>query len=142
MLVNSARNMVRDWAEDSVQETYSRALQYWNSYDFNRPFDAWMSNIFKNSTLNMYSVNKGWESVEDESFPPLNKPLSNPFISCHLKEVLARIAEEPADKAFIYRLALIQQFKSCEIARIVPEKTSSIDKMVSRFREKLVKEMQ
>ena len=143
-LVNRARGATKNWAEDAVQETYMRACQYWNSYDYNRPFDGWMAGLYKNAVryaANLNRTHMGMDDDRDLDTLPQHSFI-DPFYATHIKEIIALIDKEPEDKAYILKLALIHEFKACEIAEIVDDKPNSIAQMVQRYQKELRKHFQ
>lgn len=136
--------MVGNLGEDALQEAYCRACQYWRSYDFNRDFDKWIFGLVRNASRQILIDEKrhGMSHREEDNIIGILQPskVGNPEKTRQLKEVLARIDQEPEDRAYILRLSLIDQFTASEVAQIVPENENTIWNIVYRFRKETQKE--
>ena len=136
--------MVGELGEDALQEAYCRACQYWRSYDFNRDFDKWIFGLIRNASRQILIDEKrhGMSYKEENNLDGLLLPskVGNPEKTRQLKEVLARIDQEPEDRSYILRLSLIDQFDATEVAQIVPENENTIRNIVYRFRKEIRKE--
>lgn len=136
--------MAGELGEDALQEAYCRACQYWRSYDFNRDFDKWIFGLIRNASRQILIEEKrhGMSYKEENMLDGLLLPskVGNPEKTRQLKEVLARIDQEPEDRSYILRLSLIDQFDAAEVAQIVPENENAVRNIVYRFRKENRKE--
>lgn len=136
--------MAGELGEDALQEAYCRACQYWRSYDFNRDFDKWIFGLVRNASRQILIEEKrhGMSYKEEHMLDGLLLPskVGNPEKTRQLKEVLARIDQEPEDRSYILRLSLIDQFDAAEVAQIVPENENAVRNIVYRFRKENRKE--
>lgn len=122
-------------AQDVVQEAYTRALEYWNSFNVDLEFARWFSRILVNCVARqvMEERQHGMSEAENEIVDNevFNKVLSN--------EMLALIAQQPRENGYILRLYFQEQYKTVDIEKVVPQSHVAIRKIIERFR-KLIKE--
>jgi RNA polymerase sigma-70 factor, ECF subfamily len=129
-----------DRAEDVVQETYVRALTYWESVpDAEDELGPWMQGILNNC------IRENWKSEKNQGMS-LNEeeaqevPIrSNAVPSVILSQVEKKIGEQEDGLARILRLHFIDGYTSKEIAEMVPDTANAIRVAVHRFRN-MIKE--
>lgn len=133
----SARNASKANAEDILQEAYTRAFQYWNSYDPTKPFDAWINSIVLNAMRDFFKTEVQYGMVREEDEWIYDYKMPEAFRRIEIKELVRLIDDEEENIAKILRLYLIEGYTSQEIDAVVPETRVNIRKIVQRFRDKL-----
>lgn len=124
-------------AKDIVQEAYTRACAYWDSY---KPdlgtFDSWFNSILSNAATSFFkeeilrgmTTEKPIETVE----------LPNAPSRVMVGEVEKYIKDLPTgSKKTIAHLFFLSDYSYSDIERIVPENMSNIRKIVQRIREEM-----
>jgi RNA polymerase sigma factor (sigma-70 family) len=128
-------------AEDVVQETYTRALTYWESApDAANELAPWLQGILNNC------IRENWKtemqhgmSLSDEEAE--NIPTrSSQVPAVILSQVERSISEQHPDLARILRLHFIDGYTSKEIAEMVPDTANAIRVAVHRFRNMIKEE--
>lgn len=127
-------------AEDVVQETYVRALTYWESVpDADEELAPWMQGILNNC------IRENWKtemqhgmSLSDEEAEAI--PVRSSAVpAVILSQVEKKIGEQDPDLAKILRLHFLDGYTSKEIAEMVPDTANAIRVAVHRFRN-MIKE--
>ena len=131
-LVMMMRGMVGNKAEDAVQEGYANALQYWNSYDFNKSLDAWMLSLVRNAGRKIANQDRNTVSVEEYTKTVWMK--GGPFEAAELAQVYKIIQKLPTPNNYVVQLAIIDGFTAPEIQAITGVKPTDVWQMVSRWR--------
>jgi len=126
----------RERAEDIIQEAYCRALQYWESYDTERPFDKWFNSIISSAL----KENKRTETMHgmvdiSEAMDVPIKPAAIPAVI--VNQVMKRINEHDQQSADILRMVFLKHMRPVEIAKVVDANANAIRKLVQRFREEI-----
>lgn len=119
-------------AEDAVQTAYTNALQHWTSEKEVRDFDSWMFVIFQNA------IKKEQANSRILSTGSSDDAVEGPQISkLRIDEVLNLIAEEDLNRQTILKLHLIEGYTAPEINSVVPETLANVEKIITRFRQRL-----
>jgi len=130
---------VHAMAEDIVQETYRRALEYWKAFPDDNNVDGWLPSILINclkDSRKAETLSGMSDNIDDVEI--IIKANGIPAVI--YSEVMDRIeAKEPA-VARVLKLFLVQQYSHKEIAQIVRETANNVAQIVFRFREEIRKE--
>ena len=120
-------------AEDAVQEAFTRALTYWESFNPNGSFDMWFDKILGNSVRNLNSEarSKGMTHPDTISPPPINPA----YLKRFLKEIKEEIDKRPEDRRKILSLAFFDEYTPLEISHITNKTVNAIRIIMFRFRE-------
>lgn len=124
-------------AEDIVQESYSRALQYTSSYDQSRPFDGWFITIL-NNTLRRYKsderklgMSTEYEEERDEGF------VLDDWAGDLIVRISQDIHKQPDPYRDIYRLYFLKQYTPREIVMVLDVTSDTVRSAVKRFKKVL-----
>lgn len=123
-------------AEEVVQEAYTRACQYWESYEFAKDFNKWFNSILMNCLKTKIKEEQEHGAVSDEG-PEVADVQSRAFNRIILEEVKERIDAQPDNIRFILMLYFFGENTTKDIAEIVPETHSNVRALISGFRKKL-----
>lgn len=125
-----------DYAEDVVQETYTRALKYINSYDDKYPFDVWLKRILNNCLKEQKNLEKGFAALPFEE-----EEQDGTGCNQFSEQVVAEIYELIATKSVVSMEVLTYHFQqgytAKEISEICDHSYANCHKIVSRFRQEL-----
>ena len=126
----------KERAEDVIQEAYTRALQYCDTYDKERPLDKWFNAIIASAVRdNKRSENlKGMVDIKEAAEIPV-KPAAIPTII--LNQVMRRIDTKGDEIANILRLTLLHHYRPTEISKLVNMSANNIRQIVFKFREEI-----
>lgn len=125
-------------AEDIVQEAFTRALTYYDSYVPGiYDFGAWFNRILDNATKDYSKAERHRGMVVDVDADILAGPNSDPYMKILLAEITAMIEEKPVDTRYILHLYFIEQYKPADIAKIVALSNGAIRAVVFRFKEEV-----
>lgn len=126
-------------AEDVVQEAYTRACQYWDSYDAEVSiFDTWFEGVLENCLKDKkkdlklqggtieYKVERDTRAINPSS---LSKR--------ELENIDELISKRPEHMQKILRLHLWKGYDISDIEKVVPEKWDNIRTIVMRFKKEL-----
>ena len=142
--LNNYKNMVKrvkfrvntqEDAEDVMQEAYTRALRYSNSFDMGTPFNHWflriVSNVVKDHLAEKYG-RAGHEEFDEEKVEPL---VDNTFMSRH-SGVLAKIISsiEDEEKKEILSLHFLYGFNIRDIVQITNLRRAVVDGCINNFK--------
>ena len=131
-------------SEDLVQEAYTRALQYWKSFNAEKfsdenSFDKWFMRIVVNCMKDKIKEEKEHGAVSGVDVPADVRP--NVLNRLIIEDVRKIIAKEAENIRYILTLFFFEQYKGAEIAEIVPESHSYIRLLIHNFRKHLRDEM-
>lgn len=122
-------------AEDIVQETYAKALQYWNSFNPEAgSIDKWIGSILFNAASSFYrqEILRGMAVDSDEDI--VEQP--NAPTRIMVKEVEKYIHNLPrGNRKTVAELFFLKDYSCREIADVCPESPSAIRKIVQRLRD-------
>lgn len=119
--------------EDIVQEAYTRAMQYWNSFNVEKDFRKWFSRILVNCLKDkikdekqhgFFETNDGVADVQTKAF--------NRLI---IKDIQKIIHMQPDNVRYILNLYFFEQYKTTEIADLAPESHANIRVIIHNFRK-------
>lgn len=123
-------------AEDIVQEAYTKALTYWNSYDTKNGVDNWIHTII-NNCMKDFIRDEIQQGMAGDPIPPETMLKPEAISAIELAEIVGAIENEPDNIERILKLHLIEGYSAAEIEKVVPESRDNIWKIVQRFREKI-----
>ena len=132
-----SKNLPRYIADEVVQEAYTRALEFWQTYDETVPFDKWFTTILKNCKNKAWKQERqhgGVEEAEYEDEPVAIKRLM-------LRDIERMIYAQDKDIVPTLVLFFIKQLNAEEISYLVPKSKRAIDNIVHRFRLLIRKEL-
>ena len=122
-------------AEDIVQEAFTRALTYYNSYVPGiYEFGAWFHRILNNAAKDYIQTERNRGMMVDVADGELEGPRIDQYKKLLLKEIVKMIEAKPVDTRHILHLYFIEQYKPADIAKIVPVSNGAIRAVVHRFR--------
>lgn len=127
-------------AEELVQEAYVRALQYYKTYDTNRPFERWFSLILNNAASDQLKYENGTSALslnDDEvDLEPfiLNDEMNIP------REVVMKVQEAikdcPPDVSEVLNMFFNLGMRTPDIEKCTRFSHSNIRQIIRRFRIK------
>ena len=121
-------------SEDVVQEAYTRALQYWDSYDVDKDFDKWFNGILYKAFLSNRKKERSALTITEEVGI---EPLRDTVMAKEMKE---QIEEKPELERKVLLLFFFFEYTPQDIEQLVPLSGNAIRKMVSRFKGEMRKE--
>lgn len=132
-------NLNPESAEDVLQEAYSRALRYYDSFDPNKKtFEHWFFRILQNCIIDQINFDKGLNEVElDEQ--------AEEFIECTgidariMRDVLARIEQKPPMHKEVLDMHFRLGYKPPDIASITELTPTNCYVIIHRFHHELRK---
>ena len=136
-LIKTFRKILRSHhlAEEVVQEAYTRALTYYNTFNKNSSFDKWFSMILTNSMKDKTAEERmHGQSLDDERDIELPHP---GFNIVYLDQVRQFIEDQEGNVRNILTFYFFNQMTSKEISEIVPEKHDNVRKIIFDFRNRL-----
>lgn len=128
----------RHISEEMVQEAYTRALTYWESFDETKEFDKWFSQILVN-TFKSKGKEERAHGSSDRLMEEIVDVQSKAFNLLIIRDVERFIAEQPANTIVILNLFFFKEYTSKEISEMVPEGHSVIRRIIQQFRKALRK---
>jgi DNA-directed RNA polymerase specialized sigma24 family protein len=130
----------KERAEDTVSETYTRALTYWNNApEDDIEFEKWMRTILNNCGKNnhkeemLHGCTNNAEDVEEEGSEPNTVP------TIILADVVKLIESYEQPTQMVLKLALLEGWKHNAIVDVTGLKLMAVRKTVFEFR-KLVRD--
>lgn len=125
-------------AEDVVQEAYLKALSYWSSFNPEEPLSKWFGGILNNCLKDKIKEEIERGAIEREDLP--SDVQARAIHQLMLSDVNKVVEQEPKNIAYILKLFFFEQYKSREIADIVPESHTRVRQIVHNFRKTLRKQ--
>ena len=148
----------REDAEDLVQETFLRALRFFDSYDRNVSFETWlykiMSNVnidnyrksYKANNINILSLDQPIDTGEGEVTPEVADYSADPFNLAleedTKKNVIKALNELKPDFREVLRLADVEGKSYEEISRITNTNIGTVRSRIFRARNEISKKIQ
>jgi DNA-directed RNA polymerase specialized sigma24 family protein len=132
--VEALRRHHGDRAEDIVQDSYVRALEYWHTYDQGQPFSAWFSTVLQSR------AKEDRNKTSKEGFGLSDIVLGcgeNQIDAVRLSRVINSMALGQPMHAEILNRVLVVGEDMRDVARSVHMRYDNIRKIVSRFRQEL-----
>ena len=126
----------RSNAEDAIQEAYTRALTYWESFDPNNTFDSWFDGIMNNSIRNVNTEVRSKGMANPDLIDPIID-LEQGYFKRFLKEIRKDISELPEDKRKLISMAFLEGYTPLDISRITNKTVNAIRIILFRFREEI-----
>lgn len=126
----------KERAEDVIQEAYTRALAYHDSYDGSRDFNKWFNSIIASALRDnkRATAMHGMVDISEAEDLPI-KPAAIPAII--LDRVMQAINAKPEQEANVLKLALVNQYRPSEISKLIELSTGAIRMIVYRFRQQI-----
>lgn len=121
-------------AEDIIQEAYTRALQYWNSYNIEQDFKKWFHRILMNCLKDKLKEERSQGSATEKDFVDDGEHAINKIM---LNEIMKEVDKLEDTKKFIIKLFFLEQFKTKEIADLVLDSHENIRLTIHNFRKKM-----
>ena len=121
--------------EDIVQEAYTRAMQYWQSFNIKKDFRKWFSRILINCLKDKIKDEKQHGFFETDLAPSDSQ--SKAFNRLVIKDVLKIIHMQPDNIKYILTLYFFEQYRTKEIADLVPESHANVRVIIHSFRKTL-----
>lgn len=128
-------------AEDVVQEAFTRALQYYPSYDskkckrFENWFNVVLSNVYKKfvNEKRLAGLSKSLEDATDE----LEPVIVDHFRCITKKEIKRLMGDKPNDVREILSLHLMYGYAPSEISLLVSSNTRRVNNVLYNFSQEL-----
>lgn len=123
-------------AEDVVQEAFSRALRYKDSYSNDNPIEHWFNTILMNSVSDFQRIERlgglsdGYE--EEEGTDSMD---NSQFKSEMVERVLNHLEEYDKDSRKVLEASLVYGWLPREIAEFSPLSANHIRVTIHRFKE-------
>jgi RNA polymerase sigma factor (sigma-70 family) len=125
-------------AEDVVQEAYTRACQYWPSYNLlEGGMDQWMSAILRNCMADMKRDQAKEGAVIDAS-PDEMLLIYHPHLDeQEALDALKAIENKKPHERDILKLFFYEQYQPADIAQLVPQTNGAIRQVIHRFKQEM-----
>lgn len=141
--INRYRRFLRSIhrAEDVVQEAYTRAFKYWESFPEDGNLDRWFGTILINVTKDYHrteAMSGMCDNIDFMEIPVQSSGLPRVVYAQILERINSK--EEPART--ILDLYLVKQYRALEVADVLPETPAAIRQIVHRFREEIKRDFQ
>lgn len=122
-------------AEDIVQEAYTRACQYWNSFSLPYSFGDWFNQIVLNCARTHLSSERRHGMSGDEKAESISELNLEDVVFA--KEITALISHEPEPNAYILRLYFVERYTDKDISNVTSLNINTIVSIIRRFRKKM-----
>lgn len=123
-------------AEECVQEAYTRAINYFNTFDAKKDsFDKWFSGILRNAINDCRNTEKDRgvsTEVLDEGELPLTPSRHERFMALFILKDM-----KEGSKKKILSLFLLYGFKTREISELTGIKHGTVRQTIARWRNKV-----
>lgn len=122
--------------EDVVQEAYTRAVKYYDSFNVGGNFDFWFSRILKNTFHRFLNTERGHPSEEfDEEL--VEGCQEKGYTVVLLEQLLQEINkfEEPLQEVLI--LYFRNGYSPSDISKVVDMRRRSVEQFIYRFKSNL-----
>jgi RNA polymerase sigma factor (sigma-70 family) len=126
--------------DDIVHEAYTRALQYWESFNIEQDIDKWFHQIIRNCVVD-YLVKERMHGMVDAEFAGDEMTHEDAFSKMMMDDVEKLIQKRKPEDQTILRLSIFYQYRPREIANLVPQNRGYISTLVYRFKEEARKEL-
>jgi RNA polymerase sigma-70 factor (ECF subfamily) len=139
----------REDAEDVLQESFIKAYQKINDFDFSYKFSSWIYRIAHNETFTHLRRKKSRPKVIDSEFSSIiidslrddlnvEKEIDKKYLAKHLSEIMSVIGEK-------YRIVLVLKYLEDkdyqEISDILKKPMGTVATLLKRAKEQLKKEI-
>ncbi len=133
----------KEAAEDIVQEAFTRALYFWDSYDESKPVKNWFITILNNARRSYMSKERAnGMSFGKEDFDPNSIVVEeDPADYAMLDKINIFIEKHPKNVKKVLELYFIKGYKPREIAEVYDMNRHSIRQYIWEFRRELKKAM-
>lgn len=136
-------------AEDVLQESFIKAYQKINDFDFSYKFSSWIYRIAHNETFTHLRRKKSRPKVIDSEFSSIiidslrddlnvEKEIDKKYLAKHLSEIMSVISEK-------YRIVLVLKYLEDkdyqEISDILKKPMGTVATLLKRAKEQLKKEI-
>ena len=125
-------------AEDVVQEAFTRALKYQNSFDeTNRPLDAWFNTILNNALRDFQRQERLFGmniELDEEKIDGVDMKEIRGVIRKDLRKL---IQQQPEPKATVLRLHFNKGYKTREIVNVVDVPLGTVFTTINRFKQEV-----
>lgn len=140
-LINQCRRSLNNHhsAEDVVQEAYTRACQYWNSFQATpKKFDQWFHSIITNCMRDQRrdDMVRG-QAVDTENIHLSHDDGRTGERRITLDEIGKLINDKTEDNAYIFRLFFFEQYQPQDIAKLTDLAPRAISMRIDRFKQEL-----
>lgn len=126
----------KESAEDVVQEAYTRALKYYDSYDPEVKFGQWFSRILKNSLHAFKNTEKG-HSTEELDEELVEGVEGGAYSKVLLDQIKQAIGQQPPEVREVLRLYFIHGYSPRSIVKIVEMGYRHISKYIYQFKKEI-----
>lgn len=126
-------------SEDTVQEAFTRALTYWDSYSPDDEFSKWFTTILDNCAHNLNAENRLKGMVGNALANEIDIPISDsPYFKIFLNDIKKDVEAMPKgrDKDII-RLIFFNSYTPVDISKVYGMSQGAVRSLVSRHREEV-----
>lgn len=127
-------------AEDVVQEAYTRAMKYWNSFNHNATFEFWFNMILRKCVMDQNTANKNRGAVEVEEYEEKPIYFKQPKKTV-IMDIEKMISEEKEPNRTILDLYYLKAYKQKDIEKIVDKSHKAIEHIILRFMKQMRKRL-
>ena len=127
-------------ADDLVQDTLARAWEKRRLWRVGSDLRAWLFTIMHNVHLNQFATrrrDRACESLDDDNRVGEIPVRATQFDRVALVEVMEQLARLPAEQREVLVLAVVEEMRYEEIARVLDIPVGTVMSRLSRAREKL-----
>lgn len=122
-------------AEDTVQEAYVRACNYFSNYDSTLSFDAWFGGILSNCIRDCQKQQILKGMVQDDLAAISDPPRLDATDAILIQQIANKIKSKPKRVAAVLRLFLLEEYSGKEVSDLTGYTAEAVRKIVSRFRQ-------
>jgi RNA polymerase sigma factor (sigma-70 family) len=123
-------------AEDLTSEVFLKAFEKFDTYDQDRPFQAWIYTIARNHLYNYYRI-LGREVELEDAIPILNYEASKVDINLELEKVMAEIEKMNPYHRDVLLLRYVDGLDNSEIAKVLGKDEGAVRTQIHRALNKL-----
>lgn len=126
----------RDKAEDLTSEVFVKAFESFDSYDQERPFQAWIYRIAQNHLINHYRIAK-----REVGLPEIDNSVSNELAYCFERDIEIKFELEKVMKVInsmedyhreVLLLRYVDSLDNAEIATVLGKEEGAVRAQISR----------
>lgn len=125
-----------DRAQDLVQDTYCRALQYRDSFQVGTNLAAWLTTLMRSVFIKGFQRHRGLVFETDEALELLSVPAAQEHVLA-VADLAKAFGRLPADQQQAVNLLVIDDMPYAEAASIAGAPVGTMKSRVNRARERL-----
>ena len=136
-MMNTAKRMVGDEAEDVLQEAFLSAFQNIDRYRADATFGLWLKRIVVNKSISLLNKRKGLEFEEIQDFNQSFEELSVSEEALEVKKIKKAVSQLPDGFRTVLTLYLFEGYDHKEIAQILQITESTSKSQYNRAKKRL-----